>query len=59
MTPAAPTLAQWGTGFLLLGLLWALYVWRPRLGAGAALMLVFGILAWQARAKTGVFAGAQ
>lgn len=50
---------RWATGFALLGLIWLLFTWRPLLGAALAVMLVIGVLAWQAQNKKGVFGGVQ
>lgn len=49
-------LKEWSYGFGLLGLLWLLFAWKPRVGAGAAAMILGGVLLWQINNKKGVFA---
>lgn len=50
------TWKEWSYGFGLLALLYGLYMWRPRVGASAAAMILVGVIVWQAKNKKGVFA---
>lgn len=47
---------NWVAGIFLFMLLYALYVWRPRVGAGASMMILGGVLLWQKQNGKGLFA---
>ena len=49
------TTQQIGYGVGLLALLYLVFLWRPKVGASLAVMLLGGVLIWQAQNKKGLF----